>query len=68
MDVHPKNSISTLLGSMKSASSRIIRKEFESDLRPYFKDWKKGLWGDQLYIRSTGGAPIYILKEYIHAP
>ena len=67
IDLHPKVAPSVLLGSMKSASSRIIRKEFEAELRPYFRNWKKGLWGDQLYIRSAGGAPLEVLKEYINA-
>lgn len=67
IDIHPSVAPSTLLGSAKSASSRILRKEFEGELRPYFKNWKKGLWGDQLYISSVGGAPIEVLKEYIQA-
>jgi putative transposase len=50
---------------MKSAISRIIRSEFESELRPKMIRWDKGLWGDQLYISSAGGAPIATLIEYI---
>lgn len=45
----------------------ILRKEFESELKPHFKNWGKGLWGDQLYIRSAGGAPVKILEEYIQS-
>lgn len=67
LDLHPKVAPSVLLGSMKSTSSRILRKEFESELRPFFRNWKKGLWGDQLYIRSVGGAPLDKLKAYINA-
>ncbi|MGD1941645.1 MAG: IS200/IS605 family transposase [Leptolyngbyaceae cyanobacterium] len=67
LDLHPKIAPSTLLGSMKAASSRILRKEFESELRPHFPNWRKGLWGDQLYIRSAGGAPLEKLKAYINA-
>ena len=67
LDIHPANNISTLLGSIKSATSRILRKEFEPELRPHFKNWSKGLWGDQLYIRSAGGAPLKILEEYIQS-
>lgn len=67
IDLHPANNISTLLGSIKSATSRTIRKEFETQLRPHFPNWKKGLWGDQLYIRSAGGAPLKVLEEYIKA-
>ncbi len=67
IDIHPSNNISNLLGSIKSATSRHLRKEFEAELRPYFKNWDKGLWGDQLYIRSAGGAPLKILEEYIQS-
>ena len=67
LDIHPDNNISTLLGSIKSATSRVLRKEFESELKPHFTNWNKGLWGDQLYIRSAGGAPLKILEEYIQS-
>lgn len=67
IDLHPANNISVLLGSIKSATSRTLRKEFEAQLRPLFPNWKKGLWGDQLYIRSAGGAPLKVLEEYIQA-
>jgi putative transposase len=65
IDMHPSCSPSVLMGSMKSAISRIIRSEFESELRPKMIQWDKGLWGDQLYISSAGGAPIATLIEYI---
>lgn len=67
IDLHPGNNVSHLLGSIKSATSRILRKEFESELRPHFKSWDKGLWGDQLYIRSAGGAPLSVLEQYIQS-
>jgi len=67
IDLHPDNNLSALLGATKSATSRILRKEFESELRPYFKNWRKGLWGDQLYIRSAGGAPLSVLEQYIQS-
>ena len=65
IDMHPSCAPSVLLGSMKSAISRILRKEFESELRPKMIRWSKGLWGDQLYISSAGGAPIETLIDYI---
>jgi putative transposase len=37
IDLHPDNNLLALLGATKSATSRIPRKEFESELRPYFK-------------------------------
>lgn len=35
------------------------------ELKPHFKNWNKGLWGDQSYYASSGGAPIEVLEEYI---
>ena len=65
IDMHPSCAPSNLLGSMKSAISRTLRKEFEAELRPKMIRWDKGLWGDQLYVSSAGGAPIQVLLEYI---
>jgi putative transposase len=67
IDMHPDVAPSRLLGSIKSAISRILRSEFESELRKHFWDWDKGLWGDQLYIASVGGASLETLKQYIQA-
>lgn len=61
IDLHPDNNLSHLHGALKSATSRILRKEF-----PELKQFcQRGLWGKQLYIRSAGGAPLSILKQYI---
>ncbi|MBE9167441.1 transposase [Pleurocapsales cyanobacterium LEGE 06147] len=62
MDRHTsKQHLFQLLGSLKSATSRIWRKEFPE----LVKFCRKGLWGKPLYIRSAGGAPLAILKKYI---
>ncbi len=62
LDIHPDNNYSQLCGSMKSATSRIIGKEFAGIVRPVIA---KGLWGKQLYLRSAGGAPLSTLQTYI---
>ncbi len=62
LDIHQDNKISALLGSIKLATSRILRKEFEQELRQHFKNWSKGLWGDQLYICSACGAPLKVFE------
>lgn len=61
VDLHPDNNWSQLHGSLKSATSRILRQEFPQLKKTY----SKGLWGRQLYLRSAGGAPLAKLKEYI---
>lgn len=65
VDMHPSVAPSKVFGSVKSAISRMLRKEFEEQLRRYFKNWNKGLWGDQSYYASSGGAPIDVLEKYI---
>lgn len=65
IDLHPSVAPSVVLGHSKSAVSRILRSEFEADLRPHFKNWNKGFWGDQSFYASTGGAPIEVLEKYI---
>lgn len=65
IDIHPSVAPSNLIGSMKGATSRIIRKEFEADLKPFYPDWGRGLWGGQKYYSSAGGAPIQTLLEYV---
>jgi putative transposase len=68
VDAHPDNNISQLVSSLKSASSRIVRKEFEIYLKQFY--WKKedpSFWTDAYCIVSTGGAPLEIVKEYIKA-
>lgn len=67
IDIHPDNNISRLLGSIKSATSRIIRKEFDSELRQFYPRLDTGLWGAQLYVRSAGGASVEILEQYIQS-
>lgn len=62
LEVHPDNNYSQLCGSMKSATSRIIGKEFAGTVRPVVS---KGLWGKQLYLRSVDGAPLSKLQDYI---
>ena len=61
IDLHPDNNWSHLCGSVKSATSRIVGKEFASEIRPHIR---KGLWGKQLYLRSASGAPLSKLQDY----
>lgn len=62
-DVHPDNNISALVGSLKSASSRIIRSEFADHLNRFYS--KPVLWSGSYYVASTGGAQIEKIKAYI---
>jgi putative transposase len=63
VNLHPNNNVSVLAGSLKSASSRILRKEFAAHLGKTYK--KPVLWSSSYYVASSGGAPIERLKQYI---
>ena len=58
----PKVAISSLVNSLKGASSRILRTkhpEIKSKL------WGNALWSPSYFAASCGGAPIGIIKHYI---
>nr|AYN62256.1 transposase [Heteroscytonema crispum UCFS10] len=63
IDFHPDNNLSVLVGSLKSASSRIIQKEFSEHLNTIYR--QSVLWSSSYYVASTGGAPIERIKQYI---
>ena len=65
IDFHPDNNLSALAGSLKSASSRIIQKEFSEHLATIYKN--SVLWSSSYYVASTGGAPIERIKQYIQS-
>ena len=63
VDLAPKISLGKLCNILKTISSREIRKEFATELRPYY--WKPVFWKRGYGYTSSGGAPIEILKRYI---
>jgi putative transposase len=68
VDAHPDNNISQLISSLKSTSSRIVRKEFQEYLKQFY--WKKedpSFWTDAYCVISAGGAPLETIKEYIQS-
>lgn len=65
VDLHPSNHISNLVGSMKSATSRVLRNEFGEEIRKFYWGPKAKLWHDSKCIVSCGGAPLDIVKEYV---
>ena len=58
----PKIAISSLVNSLKGASSRIVRTK-----HPEIKNklWGSALWSPSYFAASCGGAPIGIIKQYI---
>ena len=64
IEAHPNIFLSRLVNSMKTLSSRYIRKEFEVHLKTFY--WKKPvLWTRAYCVLSAGGAPLAVLKKYI---
>ncbi len=52
-----------MVGSLKSASSRIIQKEFAEHLAAIYKE--SVLWSSSYYVASTGGSIIKKIKQYM---
>ena len=65
LDIHPNNNISNLIGSLKSASSRILRKKYSQHISKFYGGKNAKLWHDSKCIVSCGGAPLKLVKEYI---
>jgi putative transposase len=63
VNLAPNNNISTFIKSLKSASSMVIRKEFESHVSKYY--WKKVFWSGSYFVSSSGGVSLDVLKKYI---
>ena len=59
---HPKSAISKFINAYKSASSRLLKKEFP-EIR--LKLWQEQFWSQSFCLLTTGGAPLEIVKEYI---
>lgn len=58
----PKSELSKFINSYKSASSRLIKKEFPQ-LRQRL--WQEYFWSRSYLLLTVGGAPIEVLKQYI---
>ena len=59
---HPNTAISKFLNAYKSASSRLIKKEFPS-IKKYL--WKEMFWSKSFCLLTTGVAPINVIKQYL---
>ena len=59
---HPNSELSKFINAYKSASSRLIKKEF-----PIIRNslWKEYFWSRSFCLLTTGGASIETIKRYI---
>lgn len=58
----PKTEMSKFINAYKSASSRLLKKEFPIIRQ---KLWKEMFWSQSFCLLSSGGALIEVIKEYI---
>lgn len=58
----PHSEISKFINAYKSASSRLLKKEFP-EIRS--KLWKEYFWSRSYCLLTTGGAPIEVIRQYI---
>ena len=60
----PSTEISKFINAYKSASSRLLKKEYP-DIRE--KLWKEAFWSQSYCLMTAGGAPIELIRQYIES-
>ncbi len=60
----PSSEISKFINAYKSASSRLLKKEYP-EIRG--KLWKEAFWSQSYCLLTTGGAPIDVIRKYIES-
>jgi putative transposase len=58
----PKSELSKFINAYKSASSRLVKKEFP-EIKA--KLWKEYFWTRSFCLVTTGGAPLDVIRKYI---
>ena len=61
---HPNSELSKFINAYKSASSRLIKKEYQQIRQAL---WKEYFWSRSFCLLTTGGAPIEVIKRYIES-
>lgn len=59
---HPNSELSKFINAYKSASSRLLKKEFPQ-IRQQL--WEEMFWSKSFCLLSTGGTPVDIIRRYI---
>ena len=58
----PKTELSKFINAYKSASSRVLKKEFPSIRKQL---WQDMFWSRSFCLLSSGSAPIEVIRQYI---
>ncbi|SFQ56836.1 putative transposase [Priestia endophytica DSM 13796] len=61
---HPNTELSKFINAYKSASSRLIKKDFPPIRK---RLWKEMFWSRSFCLLTTGGSPIEVVKKYIES-
>lgn len=61
---HPNTEISKFINAYKSASSRLLKKEFPQIRQ---KLWKEYFWSQSFCLITTGSATIEVIQKYIES-
>ena len=64
VSIPPKISVSNFISRLKGKSSYSLRKEFADTLKQ--KLWGNHLWSPSYCSVTCGGAPLDVIKNYIH--
>ncbi|WP_407641938.1 IS200/IS605 family transposase [Calothrix rhizosoleniae] len=64
IDYKPDKPLSTLIGNIKTVSSRLIRKEFPWLAKKYFYN-KPYFWTGAYFVASCGSVTVEQLKDYV---
>ncbi|HDR8486637.1 TPA: IS200/IS605 family transposase [Bacillus cereus] len=59
---HPNTEMTKFINAYKSASSRLIKRDFPKVKK---KLWKEMFWSRSFCLLTTGGSPIDVVKTYI---
>ena len=63
-NANPSTALVKFINSYKSASSRLIKKEFP-EIRKTL--WKEYFWSRSYFLMTTGGVTLDILKKYVES-
>ncbi|WP_281819952.1 IS200/IS605 family transposase, partial [Vallitalea longa] len=61
----PQVELAKLVNTLKTVSSRLIRKKHSEYLKEYY--WKPVFWSRSYCILTTGGATIEMIEKYIRS-
>lgn len=63
-DAPPQINLANLVNAYKSATSRLLRKNFSRQLEPYY--WKPYFWSNSYFIGSVSDKSFKVVQNYIN--